>query len=80
MAIGNSDRVIQLMSAVEREGRWAPLANHVPNVGRSPTSPHRLWMVNNEGGTVDAYNLLYPPHHQAWQNTTLRFQICPSFQ
>jgi hypothetical protein len=74
--LGNCDRGVQLLSNAEREGSWDPLSSHVTHLASSPLTG-RLWLLNNEGGTVDAYNLLYPD--QAHRDITLernKFPTC----
>jgi hypothetical protein len=59
--LGNCDRGVRLLSDTELEGSWDPLSNHVAHLGASSQlTGGRLWLTNNEGGTVDAYSLLYP--------------------
>jgi hypothetical protein len=70
MDLGNCDRMAGVLSAVEREGGWAPLSSHVaPHVARSQQDGGSLVLLDNGAGTLDAYNLLYPhsPHHQEWR-------------
>ena len=57
MCKGNSDRAVRLLSGVEQEGSWEVLGSHVPHLA---TTTSHLWLLDNEGGTVDAYSLLYP--------------------
>ncbi len=76
-SLGNCDRLAGVLSAVEREGGWAPLSSHVaPHVARSQQDGGSLVLLDNGAGTLDAYNLLYPhSHNQEWRLNNYNF-IC----
>jgi len=55
----NYDRVASMQDAAEKENRPEILSETVHNLAKS-TRTGSLWLIDNESGMLDAYNLLYP--------------------
>lgn len=73
---GNYDRVASMQDAAEREKRPEILSETVHNLVKS-SDTGSLWMIDNESGMLDAYNLLYPePEERDSRSRTeaVRFQ------
>jgi len=62
---GNYDRIASMQDGAEKENRPEILSETVHNVVRS-TATGSLWMIDNESGLLDAYNLLYPQSADSW--------------
>lgn len=71
---GNYDRVASMQDAAEKEKRPEILSETVHNLVRS-SDTGSLWMIDNESGLLDAYNLLYPEARDSRSRTEAeRFQ------
>jgi len=55
----NYDRVASMQDAAEKENRPEILSETVHNLAKS-TRTGSLWLIDNESGMLDSYNLLYP--------------------
>eukprot|EP00106_Octopus_bimaculoides_P004173 XP_014771615.1 PREDICTED: uncharacterized protein LOC106870138 [Octopus bimaculoides] len=54
----NYDRVASMQDAALKEKRPSILQEHIRNLRKSPTSG-KFWLIDNESGLLDAYDLLY---------------------
>ncbi|XP_064601631.1 four-jointed box protein 1-like [Liolophura sinensis] len=55
---GNYDRYASMQDAAEKDGKPSILLEHVRNLKKS-TKTGKLWLIDNESGLFDAYDLLY---------------------
>lgn len=55
---GNYDRVASMQDAAMKEDRPSIIQEHIRNLRKSPKTG-KFWLIDNESGLLDAYDLLY---------------------
>ncbi|XP_059175527.1 four-jointed box protein 1-like [Physella acuta] len=56
---GNYDRVASMQDGAEKEKKWTIIEEPIRNLRRSKYEQIKLWLIDNESGLLDGYELMY---------------------